>query len=259
MNSDIGWSGLGISAALVAIALGISAWQHLGVERTLLWSSLRAAVQLVLVGVALHFVLAAHRSIGWSWLWLAAMVGFASLTVWLRARDVPGLLPLALFAFTVSLAVTLGVLLGLQVFPTDARTLVPLSGLIVGNSLAATVLVGRRVYEELRDKRGEVEARLALGQSARDAAQPYVRSAIRSALIPQIETTKAVGIIFLPGAMTGLILAGVDPLNAVRVQIAVMYVVLASVATTTSIVGLGVARRLFTSDHRVVRLTRKAE
>jgi putative ABC transport system permease protein len=121
------------------------------------------------------------------------------------------------------------------------------------------VLVGRRVYEELRDKRPEVEARLALGQSAHDAAKPYVRSGIRSALIPQIETTKAVGIIFLPGAMTGLILAGADPLDAVRVQIAVMYVVLASVATTTSIVGLGVARRLFTSDHRAVQLTRKAD
>jgi putative ABC transport system permease protein len=147
------------------------------------------------------------------------------------------------------------VLFGLGVFQLDVRTLIPLAGLMVGNSLAATVLVGRRLLEEFRDKRDEVEARLALGQPAHDAAKPYVRAALRTALIPQIETTKAVGLVVLPGAMTGLILAGVDPLDAVRVQAAVMYLVLGSVATTTTVVALGIQRRLFTADHRLRRVT----
>ena len=80
--------------------------------------------------------------------------------------------------------------------------------------MTATVLAGRRLTDELRDKRDEVEARLALGQPSRQAATPYVRAALRSALTPQIETTKATGLVFLPGAMTGLILAGVAPLQA---------------------------------------------
>ena len=128
---------------------------------------------------------------------------------------------------------------------------------MIGNSMTAAVLVARRLFDELLDKRDEVEARLALGQPSTEAARPYVRSALRTALTPQIETTKAVGLVFLPGAMTGLILAGVDPFDAVLVQIAVMYVVLGSAATTTTVVGLGVQHRLFTRDHRLVSISRR--
>jgi putative ABC transport system permease protein len=78
-------------------------------------------------------------------------------------------------------------------------------------------------------------------------------------MIPQIETTKAVGLVFLPGAMTGLILAGTSPLAAVKVQAAVMYLVLGATATTTSVVSIGVQRRLFTADHRLVVPARAAE
>ena len=122
--------------------------------------------------------------------------------------------------------------------------------------MTATVVVARRVLEELRDKRDEVEARLALGIASHDAARPYVRAALRTAVIPQIETTKAVGLVFLPGAMTGLILAGTSPLAAVKVQAAVMYLVLGAAATTTAVVGIGVQRRLFTADHRLTVPTR---
>ena len=75
-------------------------------------------------------------------------------------------------------------------------------------------------------------------------------------MIPQVESTKAVGLVFLPGAMTGLILAGVDPIDAVKVQAAIMYLILGSVATTVAVVGLGLTRRLFTPDHRLVPLVR---
>jgi putative ABC transport system permease protein len=81
-----------------------------------------------------------------------------------------------------------------------------------------------------------------------------VRTALRTALTPQIEQIKAVGLIALPGAMTGLVLAGVEPVDAVRVQLAVMYLILGSVATSVTVVGLGLARRLFTPDHRLARL-----
>ena len=87
-----------------------------------------------------------------------------------------------------------------------------------------------------------------------DAARPYVRQALRTALIPQIETTKAVGIVFLPGAMTGLILAGVAPLDAVLVQMVVMYFILGSAATVTTVVTLGLVRTIFTRDHRIAPL-----
>jgi putative ABC transport system permease protein len=125
----------------------------------------------------------------------------------------------------------------------------------VGNSLAATVLVARRVHDEVDDHRALIEGRLALGLSSSDAFAPNLRSALRTALIPQIETTKAVGIVFLPGAMVGLILAGTDPAEAVKVQVAVMYLVLGSVATTTTVMAMGLAKRSFSRDHRLIPAT----
>ncbi len=249
MANDIGWTGLAASLVLVAVAVGLSFWRKLSLERSISWASARALVQLLLVGVALTFVL--DRSLAWSWAWVVVMVLFAADTVRRRAPEVPDVFTLALVAFATAGIVTLVVLFGLSVFPLEPRTLIPLAGMMVGNSMTATIVAARRVIEELRDKRDEVEARLALGIAARDAARPYIRAALRTALIPQIETTKAVGLVFLPGAMTGLILAGTPPLAAVKVQVAVMYLVLGAAATTTVVVGLGVQRRLFTNDHRL--------
>jgi putative ABC transport system permease protein len=119
------------------------------------------------------------------------------------------------------------------------------------------VSAARRTALELTEHRLEVEARLALGQAWQEASRPYVRAALRTALTGQIESTKAVGLIALPGAMTGLILAGVDPVDAVLVQVVVMYLILGGTAVASAVVGVGVSRRLFTPDHRLVRLARE--
>ena len=250
--------GLAASGVLVALAVAISLWRRLGLERSILWASFRALVQLLLIGVALHLVVQPGQPLVYSWIWVAVMVVFAAWTVQRRATEVPGAFSLGLAAFGASAAVSLSVLFGFGVFEVDNRTIVPLAGMVVGNSMAATVLVGRRIVDDMADRRDEVEARLALGMVSQRAAAPFLRDAVRTALIPQIETTKAVGIVFLPGAMVGLILAGVEPLSAVKVQIAVMYLILGSVATSTTVVAMGLSRRLFTSDHRLIRLPRPA-
>lgn len=259
MEGDVTPLGLVASLSAVAVAVALSLLLHLGLQRSMVWASLRAIVQLLLVGFALGLVLEPGRPLAWSWLWVLAMTAYAGYVVHRRAPEVPHLLPLALLAFTVTGVVTLGIIFGLRIFPLESRALVPLAGMMIGNAMNACVLAARRVVEHLRDQRDEVEARLSLGQPSSQAARPYVAAALRTALIPQIETTKAVGLVFLPGAMTGLILAGVDPVDAVLVQAAVMFLVLGSVATTTSVVGVGLARRLFTADHRLVPLLRPAD
>lgn len=259
MNGQVSWVGLATSLVLVAVAAGISLWQRLGLERQMLWAAARALVQLLLVGVALALLLEPGRSLWWSWAWIAGMVGYAGDVAHRRAPEVPRLRLLAIAAFTATVAITLGVVFGLGIFPLQARTLVPIAGMMIGNSMTATVLVARRLVDELRDKRNEVEARLALGQPSREAAIPYLRTALRSAISPQIETTKATGLVFLPGAMTGLILAGVPPVQAVLVQAVVMFLILGSVAATTVVVALGLVHRVFTADHRLLPLPRRLE
>ena len=251
MRTSVGAVDVAASLVLVGAAIALTAWRRLGLERSMAWASARAIVQLLAVGGVLALVLGRDRWLGWSWLWLLVMTVVAADVVRRRAPEVPGAFQLALVAFAAAAAVTLAVLFGLGIFPVEGRTLVPLAGLMIGNSMRATVVAARRVVEELRDKRDEVEARLALGHDADEASRPYVREAMRTALIPQIESTKTVGLIALPGAMTGLILAGVDPVDAVLVQVVVMFLVLAAAAVTSTVVGVGVTRRLFTADHRL--------
>jgi putative ABC transport system permease protein len=256
ITTDIGIEGVAASFVLVAVAIGLSLRQGLGIERTIAWAATRAFVQLVAVGYALTLILDDDAPTIFAIVWVLAMVVIAAVTVRARAPEVPGVFPVAFLALGAATVATLGVLFGLGVFPFEPIAIVPLAGMMIGNSMAATVSAARRVVAELADHRLEVEARLALGQPWSDASRSYVRAAVRVALTTQIESTKTVGLIALPGAMTGLILAGVDPLDAVLVQVAVMYLILGAAATTTAIVGNGVARRLFTPDHRLIPVAR---
>lgn len=252
----IGWDGLTASLLLVAVAIGLSAWRRLGLERTMVWSCARAMGQLLLVGYVLAALIDGDAPVALSWAWVAGMVVFAAFTVRRRAPEVPGSFELALAATGASAVLSLAVVFGFGIYEPVPRAIIPIAGMMVGNSISGTVTASRRVIEELAEHRPEVEARLALGQPWSEASRRYVRTALRTALISQIESTKAVGLVFLPGAMTGLILAGAEPVDAVLVQAAVMFLILGCVATNATVVGLGLTRRLFTSDHRLVRLAR---
>ena len=249
--ADIGLSGLAISGILIGIALALSLVRGLGLEKDLLVAAFRALVQLLIVGFALRIVVDDDDPLVFTWIWVVLMVMVASWTVQRRAPEVPNVIPLSLAAFASAAVVSLGVLFGFGVFEPTGRAIVPVAGMMVGNSMTATVVVARRIVAEAKDHRDLIEARLSLGLSSQDAFAPHLREALRTALIPQIETTKTVGLIALPGAMTGLILAGVEPVDAVRVQVAVMYLVLGSVSTTAAVMAIGLTRGLFTSDHRL--------
>lgn len=258
MNGDVTVVGLLASLLLVAVAVVVSRWQRLGLEGPIVVAVGRAAAQLLAVGLALGLVLDEDAPLIWSWVWVVGIVVFAAATVRRRAPAIPGLFRIALAAELLTAVLSLGVVFGLSIFPLEGRTLVPLAGMVLGNALQAAVLAARRLVDEFADKRLELEARLALGRSPAEAARPYLRGVLRTAMTPQIESTKAVGLVFLPGAMTGLVLAGVDPLDAVMVQLAIMLLILGGVATVSTVIGLGAARRLFTPDERLVPLLRAA-
>jgi putative ABC transport system permease protein len=255
-DAAIGWGGLALSLILVAVAVGLSLWQGLRLERDMLWATGRALVQLLAVGYVLVLIVDDDTPVVWAWVWVVAMLGFAALTARRRAPEVPGIGWLTLAAASGSALLSLSVVFGLGVYPTVGRAVVPIAGMMIGNSIGSIVVASRRILGELADRRPEVEARLALGQPWQQASKPFVRSALRTALTSQIENTKAVGLVFLPGAMTGLILAGADPVDAVLVQAAIMYLILGCVATNVVVIGMGLTRRMFTPDHRLVRIAR---
>jgi putative ABC transport system permease protein len=251
VTGDVSPVGLAASGVLVVVAVVISTAMGLHLERRILWASLRAVVQLLAVGVVLGIILDPGASILWSFVWVAAMILFAGDVVGRRVPEMPHARLIGIGAFFAVFAVSFGILYGLRIFPLEPRTLVPLAGMTIGNSMTATTLAGKRIIAEFRDGRPQIEGALALGLRGSDAFKPMLRESLATALLPQLETTKAVGIVFLPGAMTGLILAGVPALDAVRVQAVVMFLVLGSVALSTTFVAVALSRRLFTPDQRL--------
>jgi putative ABC transport system permease protein len=259
VSGDVNAIGLAVSCVLVVAAIALSRWQDLRLERDMVTSVARSLVQMLIVGAGLGLIVANGTPIFWSWLWVAGMVLFAAATMYRRAggRDsIPGIFRISLLANAVTAGIGLLVTFGLQIFPVDGRTVVPIAGMLVGNSMKSGVVAVQRLTDDVAARRPEIEARLALGLPWTQAARPIVRSVLRTAISPQVENTKGLGIVFLPGAMTGLVLAGVDPVKAVLVQLALMYLILGGVATMTATATLAAVRQLFTPDHRLVAIVR---
>ncbi len=149
---------------------------------------------------------------------------------------------------------TLVMMLVLDIIPSTARYVIPIAGMVIGNTMNVASVTGLRLLEDTQAQRPRIEAALALGASPSQATHGIVRGSVRLAMVPVIDSTKTMGIVFLPGAMTGMILAGADPLEAVRLQVVVMYMLLAAVAMTASAVALLVPRELFTPQQQLRRL-----
>jgi UDP-glucose/iron transport system permease protein len=239
-----------LTLGLVAVAVALSLYQRLDLEKDIGVAVVRSFVQLAAMGYVIDYIFGLE-SLGAVALLLAGMVAFAGWTSARRAKDVPNAFVVAAGSVGVAAVATLGMLLLLQIVPPTARYLIPLGGMVVGNSMNAASLTLTRLRDDIAEQRLKVEAALALGATSRQAVSPILRIALQRAMIPLIDATKTTGIIFLPGAMVGMIIAGADPLEAVRLQIVVLYMLLGSVSIAAILVGLLSYRSFFTPRHQL--------
>ena len=244
------WAGVATSLALVALAVAIARRQRLHLAREITIAAARAGAQLTAVGAILLLVFT-HAGPAGAAGWLTLMVLIAGQVAARRARGLPKALPVATAAVAVGTAATAGILLALGVISTQPRVVIPVGGMIVSGAMAATAVTLTRIREEAAAARPAIEARLSLGMPASQAFAPHLHAALRTALVPSIDSTKTVGLISLPGAMTGLILAGVSPLTAIRYQIVVMYMLLAAAALAALAAARLAERTLFDDAHRL--------
>lgn len=255
LSGAVGFAEVALALLLVGVGALISRYRRLGLEGDVVVATVRSFAQLLAVGYVLAFVFDGH---GWLTLVvLAAMVGTASFTAGARARSVPSARLVAALALAAASAGTLGVIVGIGIIPLRARAIVPLGSMVIANAMTTTALVMTRLRDDLASHRREVEARLSLGQSAHEASLPWHRAALRSGMLPIVDQTKVVGLVSLPGAMTGMILAGAPPLAAIRLQLVVMYMILGGNAFAAVVAGELTRRRLFTADHQLVRSLRR--
>jgi putative ABC transport system permease protein len=241
------------SLALIAVAIAVSFWRRAELEQDIAVAVLRSFLQLTAVGYVIQAIFDTDS------LWrvfalLAGMVAFGAWTARGRAKQVPGGGGPILLALAVAAAVTLGLVLALGVFAAEPRYLVPVGGMVIGNSMTAVAVALNRLADEMEDGRRQIEAMLALGATSFQAARATVARSLRSGMIPLIDSTKTTGIVFFPGTMVGMLVAGAEPVDAVRLQLVLLWVLLGAVALASLIaVSLGY-RGFFTPAHQLREL-----
>jgi putative ABC transport system permease protein len=221
---------IAVTVLLLLLAAGVSAAARLGHGRAVLTAGVRAAVQLT----AVSFVIAlALKHLWGTLLFVALMYGVAAWTAEFRLeRPRWALLPLLGGTLPV-----LALLLATGLLPPQGMALIPVAGILIGGTMTATVLSGRRCRDELRSRRGEVEAALAIGFTDRQAALEICRPGASEALLPALDQTRTVGLVTLPGAFVGMLLGGASPQQAAAVQLVVLLGLLAaqSLAITATV------------------------
>jgi putative ABC transport system permease protein len=247
---DVSLGEVAASLVLIAVAIAVSRWRRAELEGDIGIAVLRSALQLFAIGFVIQAIFDEDS------LWLVAalivvMVLFGAYTARARAKNVPGAFTPLLIALGLAAVATLGLVLALGIFDPEPQYLVPVAGMVIGNAMTAAAVALNRLGDDVTSSAREIEATLALGASSAEAAAPIVRRSVRSGMIALVDSTKTTGLIFFPGTMVGMLLAGADPTDAVRLQLILLWVLLGSVAIS-SLVATGLAYRgFFTPAHQL--------
>jgi putative ABC transport system permease protein len=245
---------VGLAALLLIVNGVISAGLQLKMERTLAIAAVRTVLQLLLIGMVLEWVFRVERATVVLGL-LSLMTLVASITAVQRTpRRYPGIWWNALISVWVSswfvtAYAMMVVLSGVQRW-YQPQYVVPLMGMILGNTMNGVSLGQSALIDALLSRRDRVETLLALGATRWEAASEPIRHAVRTGMIPLVNMMMVVGLVNLPGMMTGQILSGTRPIEAVKYQIVIMFLVASSAALGTVGVVLLAFLRLFSRDHQ---------
>jgi putative ABC transport system permease protein len=242
--------------ALILLAMALSRIQRLGQARKIGWAAARMVVQLLAVGYLLHVVFSLKTPLLVASI-LVVMAGFSLQVAGSQAkRRMPGFYRVMGSSILAGCGGVTFFFCALVVGYSpwyEPRYLIPLFGMILGNSMQGASLAAERLEAEIGERRDEIETALCLGATPRQAVETSLRNAFSAALIPTINTMAAMGIVSLPGMMTGQILSGTEPVVAVRYQIAIMCAVSGGVAVTAFLLLMQGYRRYFTPAQQLRR------
>ena len=246
----ITWGQVAGSLALVGVAVALSIWRRLPLERDIGWAVLRAFVQLLALGYVIKAIFDAG-GVAYALPVLLVMVVFGALTARNRAPGVPHAFPILLLSIGVAIAATLGLALAVGTIDATSRTLIPIGGAVVGQSMVASALALSRLEFEIGAERREIEARLSLGATWRQAVDPNLRRSLTAGMLNTVDSTKTAGIVAIPGTTVGMLLAGAAPLDAIRLQLVLFYLLIGGTAITVVLATSIAAGGFFTSAHQL--------
>lgn len=223
-------SSLLLSSSLVFIALLFSYSQKLGLEKEIITGVVRAIVQLVIVGYLLNYIFGLKSPI-FTTLLLLFMTFNAAYNAAKRGKAIKNGLLISFISISFGTLTTLSILLLSGAIKYEPYQIIPISGMVISNAMVALGLCYRQLTSNFKNRREEIETKLSLGADILPSSIEIIRDSIKTGMLPTIDSAKTLGIVSLPGMMTGLILAGTSPVEAIKYQIMVTFMLL----STTSI------------------------
>jgi putative ABC transport system permease protein len=246
-----------IAYGLVIVVFALLKVRKIAHQKLLFLATLRMSIQLVLVGYILIYLFDSQNPY-LTILIIVIMQAFSLYTILKRFKNQlsKALIKVILITFPIA---TLSVLfyflfLIVQITPWfNPQYFIPLSGMIVGNSMTGVILGLSQMIQALNQQRDQIEEALILGAEVTTATKPIIDQSFSNAIIPTLNTMLGMGIVFLPGMMTGQILSGVSPLTAISYQIAIMLGILATVALSVLLVLYFGSKTYFNSQSQLIQ------
>ncbi|WP_346206910.1 iron export ABC transporter permease subunit FetB [Caldifermentibacillus hisashii] len=227
---------LTLSLIFVLIPLILSKTLNLGLEKDTIIAVVRSIIQLLAVGYILHFVFTSNDYL-YIILMIGLIIGAATANARKKGTSIPGITGKLIFTFLFVELLTQGILLGFGITPPTAQYMIPISGMMVGNSMVLAILFLNRFASEVHAYEEEIELILSLGGTPKQAIHRQLITAIKASTIPTIESQKTMGLVQLPGMMSGQIIAGADPIQAVQFQLLVLFLLLTTAVITSVLLG----------------------
>lgn len=238
------------SFIFVILALFLSTAFKLGLGKDMLITCVRATIQLFIVGYILKIVFGFDHPIGLIAM-LIVMIAVAANNAAKKGKGIPYIFWKISAAIVIVEIVTQGFLLGLKIIPATPQYIISISGMIIGNSMILASLFLNRLKSELQLRKEEILLVLSLGGTMKQSIFPILKQAIRTSLIPTIEGQKTIGLVQLPGMMTGQIIAGADPIQAVKLQLLIVFLILTAASLTAITLGFLVYPSLFNQNQQL--------
>lgn len=250
-GTSISTSSLLIASSLVVISIIFSYYQKLKLEKEIIVGAVRAVVQLVAVGYVLEYIFGLKSPV-FTTLLILFMIFNASLNSGKRGKNIKNAAVISFISITAGTVITLSVLVLSRAIIYEPYQIIPIGGMIISNAMVALGLCFKNMSSEFKSKREEVETKLSLGADTLISSVEIIRNSIRTGMIPTIDSAKTLGIVTLPGMMTGLILAGTSPIIAIRYQIMVTFMLLSTTAIASFIACYLSYRKFFNSRKQLI-------
>ncbi|WP_053360646.1 iron export ABC transporter permease subunit FetB [Bacillus sp. FJAT-27251] len=227
---------LALTLIFVLIPLLLSKTFQLGLERDTIIATVRSIIQLLLIGYVLQFVFDSESFL-FIFLMVAIMIGAATQNARKKGAAIKGITWKIAITLIFIEILTQGILIGFGITPPTAQYIISISGMVIGNSMVLSILFLNRFTAEVENHQDQTELILSLGGTPKQAIHSQLIAAIKASMIPTIESQKTVGLVQLPGMMSGQIIAGADPIQAVQFQLLILFLLLTNAAVTSIMLG----------------------